>query len=112
LKEGSLGEARAGTEIGRLSPPLHVPILDVIHCFMDAAMLKKISKVGNSQGLVFDTALRELTGLNVGDLVNVTVHEGGTIVITPMRPVVDAEEARARGKKLIKRNSALFKRLA
>jgi hypothetical protein len=30
---------------------------------MDAAMLKKISKVGNSQGLVFDTALRELTGL-------------------------------------------------
>jgi antitoxin component of MazEF toxin-antitoxin module len=79
---------------------------------MDAAMLKKISKVGNSQGLVFDTALRELTGLNVGDPVNVTVHEGGTIVITPMRPVVDADEARTRGKKLIKRNSALFKRLA
>ena len=55
-------------------------------------MLKKIAKVGNSQGLVFDAALRELTGLNVGDPVNVTVHDGGTIVITPMRPEVDAED--------------------
>ena len=79
---------------------------------MGGGMLKKISKVGNSQGLVFDTALSELTGLNVGDPVNVTVHEGGTIVITPMRPVVDADEAGARARKLIKRNSALFKRLA
>lgn len=79
---------------------------------MDAVMLKKISKIGNSQGLVFDAALRELTGLNVGDPVNVTVHEGGAIVITPMRPVVDADEARPRAKKLIKRNSGLFKRLA
>ena len=79
---------------------------------MDDAMLKKITKVGNSQGLVFDAALRELTGLNVGDPVNVTVHEGGAIVITPMRPEVDADEARTRGRKLIKRNSGLFKRLA
>lgn len=79
---------------------------------MVTPMLKKISKVGNSQGLVFDTALRELTGLNVGDPVNVTVHGGGTIVITPMRPVVETDEARAQSKKLIKRNSNLFKRLA
>ena len=48
-------------------------------------MLKRISKVGNSQGLIFDSALRELTGLKAGDEVNVTVHEGGAIVIAPMR---------------------------
>jgi antitoxin component of MazEF toxin-antitoxin module len=75
-------------------------------------MLKRISKVGNSQGLIFDAALRELTGLKAGDEVNVTVHEGGAIVIAPMRPAVEADEARSSARKLIGRNSALFKRLA
>ena len=49
-------------------------------------MLKTIGKVGNSQGLIFDAALRELTGLKAGDQVNITVHEGGAIVVTPIRP--------------------------
>jgi antitoxin component of MazEF toxin-antitoxin module len=75
-------------------------------------MLKRISKVGNSQGLIFDTALRELTGLKAGDEVNVTVHEGGAIVIAPMRPTVGTDEARGRASKLIRRNNELFKRLA
>lgn len=75
-------------------------------------MLKRISKVGNSQGLIFDAALRELTGLKAGDEVNVTVHEGGAVVIAPMRPAVGADEARGSARKLIRRNSALFKRLA
>ena len=75
-------------------------------------MIKRISRVGNSQGLIFDAALRELTGLKAGDEVNVTVHEGGAIVIAPMRPAIGADEARGRASKLIRRNSALFKRLA
>jgi antitoxin component of MazEF toxin-antitoxin module len=75
-------------------------------------MLKTIGKVGNSQGLIFDAALRELTGLKAGDQVNVTVHEGGTIVVTPMRPTLTKEAASAAAKDLIRRNSALFKRLA
>ncbi len=77
-----------------------------------AAMLKTITRIGNSQGLIFDAALRELTGLKAGDEVNVTVHEGGTIVITPMRPTIAAADARAAAKSLIKRNARLFKRLA
>ncbi|MGH8633876.1 MAG: AbrB/MazE/SpoVT family DNA-binding domain-containing protein [Burkholderiales bacterium] len=75
-------------------------------------MLKRIAKIGNSQGLIFDSALRELTGLAAGDQVNVTVHEGGAIVIAPMRPAIGADEARGRARKLIRRNNALFKRLA
>lgn len=75
-------------------------------------MLKRISKVGNSQGLIFDAALLELTGLKMGDEVNVTVHQGGTIVIAPIRPVVTADEARKRARRLIRKNSRLFKRLA
>ena len=75
-------------------------------------MLKRISRVGNSHGLIFDAALRDLTGLKAGDQVNVTVHEGSAIVIAPMRPVLGADDARGRARKLIRRNSALFKRLA
>jgi antitoxin component of MazEF toxin-antitoxin module len=75
-------------------------------------VIKTITKVGNSHGLIFDSTLRELTGLKPGDQVNVTVHEGGAIVITPMAPVVDTEEARERAKRLIEANRELFKRLA
>lgn len=75
-------------------------------------MLKTISKIGNSQGLIFDAALRELTGLKAGDQVNVTVHEGGTIVVTPMRATLPAAEAGAAAKDLVRRNARLFKRLA
>ena len=75
-------------------------------------MLKSITKIGNSQGLIFDAALRELTGLQLGDQVNVTVHEGGAIVITPLRATIPATEAGQMAKSLIRRNSRLFKRLA
>ena len=75
-------------------------------------MLKTISRVGNSQGLIFDAALRELTGLKAGDRVNITVHEGGAIVIMPMTPVVDTDEARVRAERVIRANSELFRRLA
>lgn len=75
-------------------------------------MLKSISKIGNSQGLIFDAALRELTGLKAGDQVNVTVHEGGAITITPMRPKIAPETAATAARNLIRRNRGLFKRLA
>lgn len=75
-------------------------------------MLKTITKVGNSQGLILDSALCELTGLKVGDQVNVTVHEGGAVVLTPLRQTVSAQDAAASAKDLIRRNTELFKRLA
>jgi antitoxin component of MazEF toxin-antitoxin module len=75
-------------------------------------MIKTIARIGNSQGLIFDAALRDLTGLRPGDQVNVTVHEGGTIVLTPMRPAISAEEAAAAARKLIRDNAEVFKRLA
>jgi hypothetical protein len=44
--------------------------------------------------------------------VNVTVHEGGTIIVTPMRATLSKDDAAAAAKELIRRNSSLFKRLA
>ena len=82
----------------------------VIHSI--TVVTKTISKIGNSQGVVFDTALMDLARLKIGDQVSVTVHEGGTIVLTPVRPALDPDAAASTAKRLIRKNSALFKRLS
>jgi antitoxin component of MazEF toxin-antitoxin module len=75
-------------------------------------MTKTISKIGNSQGIIFDAALMDLARVKVGDQLSVTVHEGGSIVLTPICPTITAKTAAAAAKRLIKKNSALFKRLS
>ena len=75
-------------------------------------MIKTITKIGNSQGIVFDTALMELARLKVGDQVNVTVHEGGSIYLTPVKPVIGAVEAAVSAKTIIAKNQELFRRLS
>lgn len=75
-------------------------------------MTKTITKIGNSQGLMFDSALMDLARIKVGDQVTVSVHEGGSIVLTPVRPVIKPEKAAAAAKRLIRKNSELFRRLA
>lgn len=76
-------------------------------------MIKTISKIGNSQGLIFDSALLQLARLKVGDEVNVEVHAGGTITIAPMAPtVIEASKAAETARRLIKKNSELFRRLS
>jgi antitoxin component of MazEF toxin-antitoxin module len=74
-------------------------------------MTKTISKIGNSQGIIFDAALMDLARVKVGDQVNVTVHPGGSIV-TPIHPAIDADTAARTAKRLIKKNTKLFKRLS
>ena len=75
-------------------------------------MTKTISKIGNSQGIIFDAALMDLARLKLGDQVTVTVHDGGSIILTPVRPAVEGKEATETARRLIKKNSALFKRLS
>ena len=75
-------------------------------------MTKTITKIGNSQGLMFDAALMDLARIKVGDQVTITIHEGGSIVLTPLRPVIAPERAAAAAKRLIKKNAELFRRLS
>jgi len=75
-------------------------------------MTKTITKIGNSQGLMFDAALMDLARIKVGDRVTITVHEGGSIVLTPLRPAIGANKAAATAKRLIRKNSELFRRLS
>ena len=76
-------------------------------------MIKTISKIGNSRGIIFDAALLQLTHLQEGDEVNLEIHAGGTITITPLNPIViEASKAAATAKRLIKKNNELFRRLS
>lgn len=76
-------------------------------------MVKTIAKIGNSQGIIFDSALLQLARLKVGDEVNVEVHAGGTITITPTdRSPIEADEAAETARRLIGKNSELFRRLS
>jgi antitoxin component of MazEF toxin-antitoxin module len=75
-------------------------------------MVKTITKVGNSQGIIFDSALMELTHLKAGDEVNIEVHEGGTITITPLRAKPTRQEVSRVVKKTMKDYSRTMKKLA
>ena len=61
---------------------------------------------------MFDTALMDLARLKVGDQISISIHEGGSIILTPVRPVITAERAANAAKRLIGKNSELFKRLS
>ena len=56
-------------------------------------MIKTITKVGNSHGIIFDSTLMQMAHLKAGDEVNVEVHSGGTITVTPVRTEISGEEA-------------------
>jgi antitoxin component of MazEF toxin-antitoxin module len=75
-------------------------------------MIKSITKIGNSQGIVFDAALMDLARLKVGDQVNVTVHEGGAIYLTPVRPVISPEDVSASIASVMKDYARTMKNLA
>ncbi len=75
-------------------------------------MIKTISKIGNSQGLMFDAALMELAHLKAGDKVNVEVHAGGTLTLTPIRPRPSREEVSKVIKATMKDYARTMKKLA
>jgi antitoxin component of MazEF toxin-antitoxin module len=75
-------------------------------------MVKTITKVGNSQGIIFDSAIMELARLATGDEVNVEVHEGGTITITPLRSKPSPAEVTKVIKQTMKDYARTMRRLA
>lgn len=76
-------------------------------------MTKTITKVGNSQGIIFDAALMDLARIKVGDQVNVTVvPESGAIVLMPLRPAPSKEEIRSVIKKTARDYRKTLRKLA
>ncbi|GAA5139087.1 hypothetical protein GCM10023213_19150 [Prosthecobacter algae] len=75
-------------------------------------MIKTITKIGNSQGIIFDSAVTQLTRLKVGDQVNMEIHAGGTITITPLVSMPPKEDVSALIKDTMKQYARTMKRLA
>lgn len=75
-------------------------------------MVKTISKVGNSHGIVLDAALMDMAHLKAGDQLNVEVHEGGTITLTPLRPRPSRGEVSKVIKSTMKDYARTMKKLA
>ncbi len=75
-------------------------------------MVKKITKIGNSCGLVFNSTVMSRARLKVGDKVNVEVHAGGTITLTPLWPRPPRKKVTRVVKATIKDYSRTMKRLA
>ena len=76
-------------------------------------MTKTITKVGNSQGIIFDAALMDLARLKVGDHVNVTViPDSGAIILMPLRPGPSKEEIKSVIKKTARDYRKTLRKLA
>ncbi|MGI8481811.1 MAG: AbrB/MazE/SpoVT family DNA-binding domain-containing protein [Chthoniobacterales bacterium] len=75
-------------------------------------MTKTISKIGNSQGIIFDAALMDLARVKVGDQLNVTIHEGGTITLIPLRQGPSQKEINSTIKKTARDYRKTLRKLA
>jgi antitoxin component of MazEF toxin-antitoxin module len=75
-------------------------------------MKKTITKVGNSHGIILDAAILDLAHLKAGDEVNLELHDGGTITLTPLRASPSAAEITRVIRKTIKDYGRTMKRLA
>jgi antitoxin component of MazEF toxin-antitoxin module len=76
-------------------------------------MTKTITKIGNSQGIIFDAALMDLARVKVGDQVNVTVvPDSGAIVLMPLRPGPSREEVSSIIKKTARDYRKTLRKLA
>ena len=74
-------------------------------------MVKIMAKVVDSDAVILDAALMDLAHLKTGDYVNVEVHAGGTITLTPIRPRPSREQVSKTIKSTMKDYARTMKRL-
>jgi antitoxin component of MazEF toxin-antitoxin module len=76
-------------------------------------MTKTISKIGNSQGIIFDTALMDLARVKVGDQLDVTiVSDSGAIMLIPIRKGPSKKEVKGAIKRVMKDYRRTLRKLA
>ncbi len=76
-------------------------------------MIKKVTKVGNSAGIIFDQTFMNMARFGIGDEVNVEIHEGGTVTLTPIKKNrIEPEQGRAVAREFIEANKDLFESLS
>ena len=75
-------------------------------------MVKTITKIGNSQGIILDSALLQMARLKVGDQVNVELHQGGTLTVTPLSEMPPKEEVSSLIDETLEKYSTTMQNLA
>ncbi len=75
-------------------------------------MVRTLTKVGNSCGLIFDRTLLDLTQLKLGDEVSIKVHEGGSVTIEPIREKLSSEAFSSVVKEVLNDYSSTLKKLS
>jgi len=75
-------------------------------------MKKKISKIGNSHGIIFDSTVMEMARLKAGDEVNLEIHSSGAITITPLDGKRKGAEVSDAIQDVMKRYAKTMQRLA
>jgi len=75
-------------------------------------MVKTISKMATRKGWCLNAALMRTAHLKAGDQVNVEVHAGGTLTLTPLRPKPSRAEASKVIKSTMKDYARTMKKLA
>jgi antitoxin component of MazEF toxin-antitoxin module len=75
-------------------------------------MIKKITKIGNSNGILFDATLMDMAHLKTGDEVSITLHDGGSITLSPIRPRHTDEEFSNVVREVTRKYAKTLKRLA
>ena len=76
-------------------------------------MTKTISKIGNSQGIIFDAALMDLARVRVGDQLDVTIiNDSGAIMLMPIRKGPPKKEVKGAIKKVMKDYRRTLRKLA
>ncbi|HEY1172401.1 MAG TPA: AbrB family transcriptional regulator [Verrucomicrobiae bacterium] len=74
-------------------------------------MVKTITKIGNSNGIIFDATLMDMAHLKTGDQVNVTLHDGN-LILTPLNPRPSPEKIKATIRQTVKDYQKTLKKLA
>jgi antitoxin component of MazEF toxin-antitoxin module len=74
------------------------------------ALVKKVTRVGNSAGLTIDQAVMRQVGWEIGTPVEFRVN-GEQLILTPHRYASD-DEARAAGERVVRSRKQLIERLA
>jgi antitoxin component of MazEF toxin-antitoxin module len=75
-------------------------------------MIKTVTKIGNSNGIIFDATLMDMAHLKTGDEMDLEIDEGGTITLTPIRPTFSREQITKTINSTMKDYARTMKRLA
>ena len=76
-------------------------------------MTKTISKIGNSQGIIFDAALMDLARVKVGDQLDVTIiNDSGAIMLMPIRKGPSKKSVKGAIKKVMNDYRRTLRKLA